>query len=283
MGTDSATAVLLAQWAGRHALLLFIVILVGSLALTFAVARAWQHPAGPTVPTQASLTGRFRRQMALGLGVMSVGSAVIAVLAGHLGADDGLSQVDHAFTESLRLGVPQPALQVFAVLTHLGDTVTLTTLGVSVALALILVQRPGLAVGWVVAVAGNGILNDTLKHTIGRMRPLFTDGGWVANGYSFPSGHSSGSVVAYGMLAYLALRLLPAHWHLPAMMLSVALAVTVGASRLFLRVHFGSDVVAGVALGAAWLAACVTFIELRSWKGQLAGRCRRGTTPERAQ
>ncbi len=284
MGTESSavTWAQWAHWAGRHALLLFIVVLVGSLALTFVAARAWQPDTGTSEPTQASLTRQFHRRMTLGLSVMVVGTVVIAALSGHLAVAGGLSQVDQALTDALRLSVPQPALEVFAVLTHLGDTVTLTALCVFVALVLILLQRPGLAVGWVVAVAGNSILNNTLKLTIGRVRPLLTDGGSVASGFSFPSGHSSGSVVAYGLLAYLALRLLPARWHLPAMMVSMTLALTVGASRLFLRVHFGSDVVAGFALGAAWLAACITIFELASWKGQLAERCQRGTTPERA-
>jgi undecaprenyl-diphosphatase len=53
---------------------------------------------------------------------------------------------------------------------------------------------------------------------------------------------------------------LPLRWHLPAMMVAVALAWTVGASRCFLGVHFASDVVAGFASGAAWLALCITGI-----------------------
>lgn len=256
------------HWAAAHALLLFFLVLMGSLALTFAATRAWQHDAGLAVPTHPSLTRPIPLQILLGLGVIVASTAVIAVLSRHLGAASGLTHVDQALTDALRLGVPQPMLEVFAVLTHLGDTVTLTLLCVCVALALVVMRRRELAIGWVVAVAGNGLLNNTLKQTIGRVRPLFPDGGSVANGFSFPSGHSSGSVVAYGMLAYLALRLLPVRWHLPAMMASVAVAVTVGASRLFLRVHFGSDVVAGFASGAAWLAACVTVLEVVRWRGQ---------------
>lgn len=85
-------------------------------------------------------------------------------------------------------------------------------------------------------------------------------------GFSFPSGHSSGSVVAYGMLAYLSLRLLPVRWHLPSLLAMVALALTVGASRLFLGVHFASDVMAGFASGIAWLALCITSIEYIRWR-----------------
>ncbi len=99
------------------------------------------------------------------------------------------------------------------------------------------------------AIAGNGILNQSLKQLIGRIRPLNPEGALLVQGLSFPSGHSSGAVVAYGMLAYLALRLLPKAWHLPVLV--AALAFTVGISRVVLRVHFASDVAAGFASGSA--------------------------------
>jgi len=109
------------------------------------------------------------------------------------------------------------------------------------------------------------LLNQTLKQIFGRVRPLQPEGFVLEQGFSFPSGHSSGSVVAYGMLAYVAVRLLPARWHLPVLLAAMALAFTVGASRMFLRVHFASDVIAGFASGAAWLAVCVTGFELARW------------------
>jgi undecaprenyl-diphosphatase len=72
------------------------------------------------------------------------------------------------------------------------------------------------------------------------------------------------------MLAYLALRLLPLRWHLPSLFATVTLALTVGASRLFLGVHFASDVIAGFASGTAWLALCITSIEYIRRRNQQA-------------
>lgn len=159
-----------------------------------------------------------------------------------------------------------PALQVFFALTHFGDTNTLAALCIAIALVLIACGRRGFAFGWVVAVAGNGLLIMTLKQVFGRVRPLNMEGFVLEHGFSFPSGHSSGSVVAYGMLAYLSLRLLPVRWHLPSLLAMVALALTVGASRLFLGVHFASDVMAGFASGIAWLALCIASIEYIRWR-----------------
>jgi undecaprenyl-diphosphatase len=108
------------------------------------------------------------------------------------------------------------------------------------------------------------------------MRPLNAVDGVAASGFSFPSGHSSGAVVAFGMLAYLGLRLLPQRWHLPVLLVAALLAFSVGVSRIILRVHYASDVAAGFASGTAWLAVCVTGIEFGRWLRHRATRAQRG-------
>ncbi|WP_296443977.1 phosphatase PAP2 family protein [Rhodoferax sp. UBA5149] len=254
-----------ALWIGQHALPLFFVMLALLLAASCAGWWALQR----TTRLRRHNTRRpalvLGQRFALGCAVILAGAGIFAALARQLGAKDVLGRADQALTDALRVSVPQTALHLFAALTHLADTATLTGLCIVMAMALVVLGQRGLAVGWVVAVAGNGLLNQTLKQVFGRVRPLDPDGSAVASGFSFPSGHSSGSVVAYGMLAYLALRLLPARWHLPALVTAVVLAFTVGASRLFLRVHFASDVMAGFASGATWLALCITGIELLRW------------------
>jgi undecaprenyl-diphosphatase len=175
---------------------------------------------------------------------------------------------DQTIADAMRANLAPRALQVFAKLTHLADTATLTVLCVIGTLVLLIRSQRGLALAWVLAIAGNGVLNQSLKQLIGRVRPLDPAGALPAQGLSFPSGHSSGAVVAYGMLAYLALRLLPKPWHLPVLVAALVLAFTVGISRVVLRVHFASDVAAGIASGSAWLALIITSAELvREWRG----------------
>lgn len=169
---------------------------------------------------------------------------------------------EQAITDTLFAWVSPQALQMFAALTHLADTRTLTVLCVLGTLALLAQRQHALALTWLLAIAGNGLLNPRLKQFFGRVRPLDAEGAVLAQGLSFPSGHSSGAVVTYGMLAYLALRLLPKAWHLPALLLALAAVLAVGTSRVLLRVHFPSDVLAGFASGSAWLALCVTSVEL---------------------
>lgn len=272
MQADAALLVQGAFWAGQHALALFGVLLALLLATTWAGWRLLRP--GALLRTQTSprhdLPPRgLRLRTALGLATVLLGAGFFTLLAAELAVGPQLHRADQVFADALRAHVPPAALPVFARLTHLADTAVLTGLGIGVAMALVARGQPGLAVGWVVAVAGNSVLNHSLKQVFVRARPLHTDGLALAQGFSFPSGHSSGAVVAYGMLAYLALRLLPAQWHLPALLAALAIAFSVGASRLFLRVHFASDVLAGFMSGAAWLALCILGVELlrRSARG----------------
>jgi len=250
---DAEPLVQYAVWAGRHALTLFFALLALLLVSTVVAGRALKRFAGTRAPLGLRVAG--------GAATLVLGAAVFIELAARLGTGGLLDLTDQALIDTLRMSVRRPALHVFGALTHLGDPSTLIGLGVIVAVVLVAAGRRGLAAGWVVAMLGNGMLNPTLKQVFGRHRPLSPDGGLLETGFSFPSGHSSGAIVAYGMLGYLALRLLSPRWHLPAMLAVVALVFTVGASRVFLRVHFASDVVAGFASGAAWLALCVTSME----------------------
>ena len=61
------------------------------------------------------------------------------------------------------------------------------------------------------------------------------------------------------------LRSLPARWQLPAVLLAAAAAFSIGCSRVFLRVHHASDVVAGFASGGAWLTVCIASVEATRW------------------
>jgi undecaprenyl-diphosphatase len=261
-----------AFWTGQHALPFSLVLL--ALLFTTTWAGWWLLRPGALlsepIPKGSGLPPRvLRLHTALGITIILLGAGVFTVLARALLMGPELGRADQVFADALRTHVPPLALPVFALLTHFADTAVLTGLGIGVAVALLTWGRPELAVGWVAAVGGNSLLNHSLKQVFARTRPLDTDGLTLAPGFSFPSGHSSGAVVAYGMLAYLALRLLPARWHLPALLMAVGIAFSVCVSRLFLRVHFASDVLAGWMSGTVWLALCIMVLELlrRSAKG----------------
>jgi undecaprenyl-diphosphatase len=102
------------------------------------------------------------------------------------------------------------------------------------------------------------MLNDGLKDIFVRARPE----GARAGGYSFPSGHSMSSALAYGMLIYvLALESARGWQRRVSTGLLLLLIITIGFSRMFLGVHYLSDVLAGFAMGGAMVAVSVTISE----------------------
>lgn len=251
-----STLIAAAQWAGRHALPLYAALLAGLLG---AVAAGWwaMPRQGPSAARRGSVIGVAALAA---LGVIAIAGG-IAWAAGALPTRLEIGRADQALTDAIGASVGGVALRAFALVTHLADTAVLTAFGIAGTLALALRGRRDLAFGWAAALGGNAVLNRTLKHLFARVRPLHDDALAVAaEGYSFPSGHSSGAVVLFGMLAVVGLRLLPVRWHLPLLLGAAALAFSVGASRVMLRVHFATDVLAGIASGAAWLALCAAAL-----------------------
>lgn len=114
----------------------------------------------------------------------------------------------------------------------------------------------------VLTVPGGALLNALLKHAFRRARPLFDDPLLVLTTYNFPSGHAMAATVLYGLLAVYAVRHL--RQRRPRLLVaSVAgvLIVLVSFSRLYLGVHYLSDVLGGMAAGVAWLTLCLTAVE----------------------
>ena len=146
---------------------------------------------------------------------------------------------------------------VAAVVTHLGDEATL--IAVSVALVVVAAARRDirLAAASVFACGGNGLLNPALKHLFERVRPVPDHAYVTTSVYSFPSGHTSGSMVVYGFVAYVVARRTPPSWHEPIAAAAAALVVSIACSRVLLRVHWASDVAAGLASGGVWLAVSI--------------------------
>lgn len=111
------------------------------------------------------------------------------------------------------------------------------------------------------AVASTIGLNYLLKVVFGRARPALWEHIVTVNHHSFPSGHAMGSVVTYGFIAYLLTEQFP-EWERQIFVLTVGLIGAIGLSRLYLGVHWPTDVVAGYAVGLTWLTLCILILEL---------------------
>lgn len=140
---------------------------------------------------------------------------------------------------------------------------------------------PRLALFVVVAIAGNSLLNWAVKLAVNRSRPVLPDPVAQAAGMSFPSGHAQSALVAYAVLLLVFVPLLHGAWRPVALAVAIALVVAIGFSRLALGVHYLSDVLAGYALGGAWIAAMTA--SFNAWKierGHDGTDARRGLEPE---
>ena len=248
--------------------------LAGPLAL-WGLRTVRRH-GGPLL--QRTLPTAIDPRWALLAGMLAAACAV--VLAGSVMAelaesgseqDGDWGAVDDAIAEALRLHAATGVLRFFAALTHLGDTAVLTALTALVAAGLWWRGHRLLATGWLAAMGGNGALTRILKSIFERARPEHLHHGVAqADGYSFPSGHSSASMVGYTLLAYLATRLLPPRWHVPCVVLAGMLVFTTGWSRMVLQVHYASDVLAGWLLGGTWMVCTVLVIEsVARWRRAL--------------
>jgi undecaprenyl-diphosphatase len=105
------------------------------------------------------------------------------------------------------------------------------------------------AVAFLIVLVMTEALNVMLKHTFERARPTLFQEIATLHSYSFPSGHAMAAAAIYGMMGVVIARLAPAHrW--PLVLGLPILILTIGASRIYLGVHWPSDVLAGFAAGA---------------------------------
>jgi membrane-associated phospholipid phosphatase len=272
MLTEAPALVLLARQLGEHSLAWFACVLALSVFGSAVACQAWQQRRARTRPTGEPEEPRLAAALAMGFLVILGAASLVAYIASKLGDGRLLGLADQALADAIGDHVPWAALVAFSWLTHLGDAELLAPVCLMVALLLWRKAHHGLALGWVMALGGIVLLNPALKRIFARARPLHDHGLALETSFSFPSGHSAGAIVSYGMLMYLALRLLPARWHVPAAMAAAAAIVTIACSRVFLQVHFASDVAAGLLTGLAWLLVCVSSLEYARHRKRRAAR-----------
>ncbi len=136
-------------------------------------------------------------------------------------------------------------------LTWCGNGLTLTLVAVAASVALFFARARADAVFLAAASIGAGALNALLKLAFSRPRPILLTHLSQAGGYSFPSGHAMASAAIYGAVALVWIRRFPrARW--PVTLGFGLVVLGIGASRIYLGVHYPSDVLAGFALGLSW-------------------------------
>ena len=213
--------------------------------------------------------------LAIGFAAAGVVGAVFIELAELVqGSSVRLQLLDHEVWASARLVRTPAATAFFTAWTLLGTSVGLFALVVPTAVALTVRGRRKLPLFLVLVTLGGWGLNLALKVLFARARPDLTVALRASSGYSFPSGHAMMSVVAFGALAYVVVRVTTNSRLRSAALAGASCAVAaISLSRVYLGVHWASDIVAGVAAGLVWLAAAIAAYEMwRRFRVLRAGR-----------
>ena len=225
-------------------------------------ARPAEDPSRPS-SLAAALRGNLGRLALLFAGVL-LPLWLFAELA-----DEVHELEDLVFDDALLLwlnGLAGPRLDAFFVfLSRIGYAWGVVPFDIALSLALLAWKRWREAAFAIVALAGSALLNLSAKQFFQRDRPSLWESIAPESTFSFPSGHAMGSMTLAAVLVLLCWH---TRWRWP--MLAAALAFTglVGLSRLYLGVHYPSDVLAGWAAGLAWVAGSylVLFRRRRPWR-----------------
>ena len=155
-------------------------------------------------------------------------------------------------------------------ITSLGSIIVLGIITFAVAGYLFLAGKPAVAWLMLIAVFGGITLNNLLKFAFARPRPDFVAHAARVFTTSFPSGHATLSAITYLTIGALLARTYPSFiMGLYFMSLAAFLTVLIGVSRIYLGVHYPTDVLGGWCIGAAWAMACWVLMSLLQNGGQV--------------
>lgn len=157
-----------------------------------------------------------------------------------------------------------PVITKFMVIfTHLAGEAAVAAGSLVVITYCLIKKKFDYLVAYISAILGGGILILVSKVAIHRLRPFSETSIINAGEWSFPSGHAMMSVIFYGMILYFMIRDVHS-WKLRVFMATATVFIIflLGLSRIYLQVHYLSDILAGYAGGLFWLTICITALEI---------------------
>jgi undecaprenyl-diphosphatase len=191
--------------------------------------------------------------LGLGLTLGALLAAAFAALAGAVSIGF-LRSIDERVLVWL-YGLRSPFLDdVMTRLTTLGDSTVMIMIVLVSSTFLWLMHHRWSAYLLLAGVIGGLVVNNVLKLVFARPRPDIVDWGTHVSSASFPSGHAMSAIIVYGSVAYVVSRLEPtATMRRATWALAVLIILGIGISRMYLGVHYPTDIIAGFIAGAAWV------------------------------
>jgi membrane-associated phospholipid phosphatase len=191
--------------------------------------------------------------------------ASFAFLAQAYATGSPIVHADIELANALHANLVPSATAALTAVTVLGNTPVLALAAGAAGTYLVRSRRSRDAVLLAVTLVGAQLLTWILKAIFERPRPTFDDPVATAHWFSFPSGHALSAIAFYGALAYVFADRFRSPWARIAGFGGAGLLVAaIGFSRLYLGVHYLTDVLAGYSAGLAWLILVIGLLRVRS-------------------
>lgn len=146
--------------------------------------------------------------------------------------------------------------RIFLFFTALDDPPTVVTIFIITIAWLVMKRRYSDGIRFTIVCAGGVLINQVMKLFFAKPRPELWHRLITETSFSFPSGHAVGSMVVYGFIAYILAKEMQQHKHIVYAAASL-LIIAIGLSRLYLGVHYPTDIIAGYGIGFIWLITCM--------------------------
>lgn len=199
--------------------------------------------------------------LTIGALLLIAASAIFGAIAEDISSADAITLLDVRIARWLHLHAVSSLTRVLLVVTNIHSPGGIIVMACAVGLYLARCKAWYWLLSLTVAVAGGALLNLAMKYAFQRARPLFDDPLLTLTTYSFPSGHAAGSTVFYGVLGcYLFSRVAAWPQRVCIVLAALCMVLLVGFSRMYLGVHYFSDVLGAIAEATAWLALTITAV-----------------------
>jgi membrane-associated phospholipid phosphatase len=213
---------------------------------------------------------------ALAVAALVQSMAAFGLLAHAYASGSPIVEIDSWLANAMHANLVPSLTTAFVAVTALGSTPVLALVAGSAGGYLVGRGHKRRAALLAVALIGAQLLTSVLKGIFERRRPSFDDPVATADGLSFPSGHALSSIALYGALAYVfADRLCSTRGRVFGLCGVALLVGAIGFSRLYLGLHYLSDILAGYSAGLAWLLLAIGLLH----RGDDHRRCVIATYP----
>lgn len=198
-----------------------------------------------------------RLRAPLGVLLLALALGLFATLAADLLHQGTITQADAAVSSWFRARMQPAFTQLMLTLTYLHSNTGIALMAATAAAVLVRRRQEAWLPLLATSVGGGLLLNVLVKHTFQRARPVWDDALLTLHTYSFPSGHTAGATVWWGFFTVLVFTHRPTlPWRAATAVMAIGMVSLTALSRVYLGVHYLSDVLAAAAEGCAWLVLC---------------------------